>query len=437
MPIQINEKGRMILTSYEQLRGESFNEIISRKPSFLARWALLLFGGILLLIVTASWFIHYPETITAKATLTGTNAPKEIIPKQDGKLIKLFITNNDSVKQGGILGWIESNAKHEQVLQLHEQLNNAARFLRENKTEKITKLFENNYENLGELQISFQQFFTAYQQFSDYLINGFYLQKKKRLYEDLAWLQKMNVNINEQKKLQLQDLTLTQESYNANQSLLNDKVISQEDFRAQKSKLIGKQLTIPQLDANLLANETQQRDKQKEIVELEHTISLQKDIFQQTLQTLQSSVDDWMKKYLLIAPITGKVLFNMPLQENQFIHAGRSLGFVNPYDSRFYAEINLPQNNFGKIDTGQQVQLRLDAYPYNEFGVVKGKLQYISTIATDSGFVAYVQLNNGLNTNQHKELQYKSGLKAEALIVTKDMRLLQRLYYNTMKSIQQ
>ena len=79
-----------------------------------------------------------------------------------------------------------------------------------------------------------------------------------------------------------------------------------------------------------------------------------------------------------------------------------------------------------------QVQLRLDAYPYSEFGFVNGKIQYISAIATDSGFLAYVQLNNGLATNQHKELQYKNGLKADALIITKDMRFLQRLYYKTM-----
>jgi len=61
-------------------------------------------------------------------------------------------------------------------------------------------------------------------------------------------------------------------------------------------------------------------------------------------------------------------------------------------------------------------------------------MQYISTIATDSGFIAYVQLYNGLVTNQHRQLQYKNGLKADALIITKDMRFLQRLYYNTTKS---
>jgi HlyD family secretion protein len=186
------------------------------------------------------------------------------------------------------------------------------------------------------------------------------------------------------------------------------------------------------MNASLLTNETEQRDKQKEIAELEHNISIQKQIFQQALQTLQSLVNEWMKKYFLIAPVTGKIVLNIPLQENQYLHEGKSLGFVNPYNSLFYAELTLPQNNFGKIEIGQHVQLRLDAYPYSEFGFVNGKMRYISAIASDSGFVAYVQLDNGLVTNQHKDIQYKSGLKADALIITKDMRLLQRLYYKTM-----
>jgi HlyD family secretion protein len=40
----------------------------------------------------------------------------------------------------------------------------------------------------------------------------------------------------------------------------------------------------------------------------------------------------------------------------------------------------------GEADTVMQVQLGFDAYPYQEMGFVKGKLNHISKIATDSGF---------------------------------------------------
>jgi HlyD family secretion protein len=435
MPIEVNEKGELIAPAYGNLRSEAMSELISHKPGFLGRWALLIFLFILILLFSATWFIHYPDIVTAKATLVATNAPKEIITKQDGRVVKLFIKNNEQVSEGAILGFLESNAKHEQVLLLGNYLNTTLNDLQKNNTQHIISRFTTGFDALGELQQGYQQFITAYQQFTSYLQDGFYLKKKKVLAEDLSYLEKNHAIILEQKELMLKDLHLSEESYQANESLLKSKVISKQDDRNEQSKLLGKQLSIPQVNASLLNNETQQRDKTKEIDELEHTISQQKIIFQQSVQTLQSLVNDWIKKYVLLSPVTGKLSYIVPIQENQFLKAGKLLGFVNPPDTKFYAEVNLPQNNFGKTDTGQQVQLRFDAYPYQEFGYVKGRLGYITDFATDSGFLAHIQLPNGLFTNQRKTLHYRDGLKAEAQIITKDMRLMQRFYNNVVGAV--
>lgn len=435
MPIEININSGLIIkpTPSNNLRSEPMQELLTREPSFLGKWAFLIFAVILLLLLAGTWLIQYPETIKATATLAGTNAPKEIIVKQDGRLVKLLVANSDIVKEGAIIGWIESNASHKQVLALAEKIDMALLLANKGNTPNIKQLFIEQFSNLGELQGNYQQFITAYQTFTDYLATGFYPKKKAALQTDIIWLQKTNNNLIEQKKLLLHDLQLTEDGYKANESLYKDKVISKQDYRNEESKFVCKQLSIPQLEASLLNNETQQRDKQKEITELEHGIAQQKLVFQQALQTLQSQISDWKKKYLFQAPTTGKLVFTIPLQQNQFLKNGRLLGYVNPIVTSFYAEVNLPQNNFGKIAVGQQVQLRLAAYPYNEFGFVKGKLEYISNIASDSGFIARIQLPEGLTTNQHKVLQYSNGLKADALIITKDRRLLESFYSNIIK----
>jgi hypothetical protein len=107
----------------------------------------------------------------------------------------------------------------------------------------------------------------------------------------------------------------------------------------------------------------------------------------------------------------------------------------NPADSHYYAQVILTQNNFGKINIGQKVQLRFDAYPYQEFGFVAGKLNYISNVPSDSGFLANISLPKNLTTNYNKEIQYRSRLKSQALIITRDTRLLQRFYYNIIKAV--
>ncbi len=75
---------------------------------------------------------------------------------------------------------------------------------------------------------------------------------------------------------------------------------------------------------------------------------------------------------------------------------GKLLGYEVPDNSKYYVETTLPQANFGKVDTGQQVQVRFDAYPYQEFGIINGRLNYIAKVPSDIGFLATVQLNNGL-----------------------------------------
>jgi HlyD family secretion protein len=95
----------------------------------------------------------------------------------------------------------------------------------------------------------------------------------------------------------------------------------------------------------------------------------------------------------------------------------------------------IPQYNFGKVKEGQEVLLKFQAYPYEQFGSVTGKIDFISTTPTDSGFLARVTLSHGLTTNYKKTLQYQYGLFAQADIVTENMRLLERLYYNIRKQL--
>jgi multidrug resistance efflux pump len=245
----------------------------------------------------------------------------------------------------------------------------------------------------------------------------------------------MHSNLLQQKELNVQDLDLSQKTFDANQSLKDDKVISDLDYRNEKSKLINKKLSVPQINSAIISNESQQNEKQKEIMELENTIVQQKSIFSQSLNTLKSQTDDWKKKYLLTAPTNGKIAFASFLQENQQLQLNQIVCFINPGNSEYYAEVYIPQTNFGKVKRGQKVLLKFPSYPFQEYGSIKGNIDFISNIGTDSGYLAKVILPNGLNTSYKKQLQFREGLKAQVEIITADMSLLQRFYYNIIKQV--
>lgn len=415
--------------------GNEIEDIISNKPPFIVRWGTVLFLILLIILAGICWFIKYPDIIETSAKLTSINAPKQVISLTTGKLIKLNIKENEQVKQGEVLGFIESTASHNEVLKLDAAIDKAQQLLTGNATEKLSSIFDDNYSQLGELQQTYQTLTQAYLSFRSYLSNGFYLRKKLMLFKDIDNLKKLHTNLEEQKALQQQDLGITQKTFDANESLKKDKVISEFDYRTEQSKLINKKLTLPQIDAAVINNESQQNDKDKEIDELENTIAQQKDIFQQALNTFKSQLDDWKKKYLLIAPIDGKVSFASFMQENQQLQTGQTVCFINPENSEYFAQIFIPQTNFGKVAVGQKVLLKFNSYPYQEYGYVNGKVDFISHIPTDSGYLARIDFSNGLITTYNKQVQYRDGLTADAEIITKDLRLLERFYYDLVKQI--
>jgi multidrug efflux pump subunit AcrA (membrane-fusion protein) len=409
------------------LRSNDVSEIIAAKPGFLIRWGISIFLAVLLLIVVATFFISYPDVVTANAKLTSLNAPKEIRTKIAGKLIALNAIEGQTVKAAQIIGFMESTANHQEVINLSLSAEKMVQLMANYQTEQIASFNLPTYTQLGEVQQQYQTFTQALSLFKQYLNAGYFVKKKAMLKNDLLFLSKLNSNLQLQKKMQEQDLSLVQQTFTANESLKNDSVISAFEYRNEKSKLINKALSIPQINTTIINNQTSRHEKEKEILQLENEIAQQKMIFLQALNTLKAQIEEWKAKFLLIAPVDGKIAFAGFMQPNRQMENSSAICFVNPGNSSYYAEINIPQNNFGKIKTGQKVLLKLPAYPYQEFGSLEGQLDFVSTIATDSGYLAKVIFPKGLTTNYNKQVQYKDGLQAQGEIITADLKLSDRL----------
>ena len=420
--------------------GNEIEEIISNKPPLIVRWGTVYFLLVLVGIGLISWFIKYPDIVVARARLNSVNAPKEVVTRTEGKLTKIAIKENEKVEAGQLLGFMESIARPESVKAISRQTDSINILISQNRTDEIIQLFpaygsQKPINNLGELQTPYQTFIQSFITFRDFLRSGFFVRKKKMLQTDMQNIQKLNTILNTQKTLLNQDLTLSNETYDANKSLADDKVISSLDYRNEQSKLIAKQLSLPQINATIVSNESQQNEKSKEIAELENQVIVQKNIFIQSLQTIKSQIQAWEFKYLLKAPVSGTVSFSGFFQENQEMKTGQTLFYIQPDSTVYFVEMLIPQYNFGKVKTGQQVLLKFQAYPYEQYGSVVGKIEYINTSPSDSGYLAKVSLPNGLITNYKQPLLYHIGLFAQADIITENRRLSERFYYTIVKQI--
>ena len=437
MPTKILQTGKLLQSSSpEDVQAEAMQEYISRRPGFLIRYGTLLFLLLFILIITACWFIQYPEVVTVSAKLQSLNAPKRLVTKTPGKLTKLFVKEGDVVTENTMLGYMESTAFPEEILLLSNALDSIAVLTNNNHSQLLPAYISSlRFESLGELQQPYQTFMQAFLSFKDYMGDGFYVRKKAMLRTDLSDLKKMHSNLNNQKTIQQEDETLAVKTFEMNETLLKEKVISLKEFRDERSRLLNKSLSVPEANSSIISNESQQNDKQKEILELDNTAVQQQAVFIQALNTLKSETADWKKKYFLLAPVAGTVSFVDFLQEKQELNFNQAVCYIKPVNSSYYAEVYIPQSNFGKIKINEPVLLKFQAYPYEQYGSITGKLEFISPIPTDSGYAAKIKLPDDLTTNYGMHIEYRNGLICTAQIITQNMRLLQRFYYDMYKQV--
>ncbi len=96
--------------------------------------------------------------------------------------------------------------------------------------------------------------------------------------------------------------------------------------------------------------------------------------------------------------------------------------------------MSVPAANSGKIVAGEKVLIKLDNYRYQEYGIVEGKVQNISLSPDKEGnYYVDVILPKGLKTSYNKNLTFDKELQGNAEIVTQDLRLIERFFYQMRK----
>ena len=365
-------------TQFIELRSEEVQELLMRVPSWLLRWGITVVLGVLALIFAGAWVVHYPDLVRASFKLTSANAPRAVLTRTDGKLIRLFAQEGQTVKAGATLAYLESTARHDEVLRLSRELTKAWTVASRGNLEGLNRLRLSHYNQLGELQNAYQTFEQTHIQLRAYLTDGFYSKKKAMLRQEIVDLQALADNLHEQHRIQARDIELSQEDYAIQQILARDKVIAPLELKREESKNIARKLPYQQTASALISNLTAQRAKQKEILEVDKQVAEERDKFLQALNTLQSAADAWKTKYVLTAPVGGRVFFPATLQENQSVTLNQELFYVAPPSTDYFGELRIPQQNAGKVQVGQDVLVKFAGFPYQEFGAVRGRITAIA-----------------------------------------------------------
>lgn len=416
-----------------EVNSEEVQEIITAVPSWILRRGITLIFGILLSIVLASAFIRYPDVIKTNLKVNSLNAPKAVLVKQTGKIIALLVKESDNVTQNQSLAFMESTANHRDVLKLQLELVRLSENLN-NKPAAANLTLE--HLNLGELQASYQNFYQQYLQYISTQNGGYYLKRKEYLRKDLREIEKLKNQIVSQQQIQEKEYANVEREFEAYKKLYQKGVVSTSEYRQQENKYLSGKYPLQQSVTALLNNNGSYAAKEKEIIELDHTIQEERAKFVQSLSNMLTQTDAWINQYILRAPVAGKASYAGIVQENQTVNNGQELFMINPANTDFFGEVYIPQYNMGKIFTGQRTLIKMRSFPFEQYGLIRGKVTYISDVAfRDSVFIAKIGFEKFENKDTKHRILLKNGMQADVEIITEESSLLQRFLRNITKML--
>ena len=414
-----------------QIRSEAVQDILERVPNWMIRWGSLLFLGLILLLLFLSYCIKYPDIITAKAVITTEIPPQKEYAQVDGKLAALLVAKQKTVAKGTPLAVIENNANYKDVLWLQQLMDTISI----NSTAFQFPLASVPVMQLGSLSSDYALFeaqylaYTIHKELDPLAVDAANTLVSAK--ENKSRLQTLVV----QKQLVQQELNFKQQTLSRFKKLFEKGVIAPQEYENKQAEYLDSKKRLQELRlriSNLKEGVSKATSDTKNIAitRKERELLLLKKA-QQQFQNLKSAISQWCRTYVLQADIEGTAIPMGIWNENQNVTKGDPVFTILPaVHSNYIAKLTTPVQNAGKIQKGQKVLLKIANYPEQEFGVLQGTVAHITAIANQEGFYAVdVQLEKKLITSYQKEIPFTPEMLASADIITEDLRLLQRLFY--------
>lgn len=414
------------------LRSEEVQEIITTPPAWLIRWGITLVFILTSMIILLSFLIKYPDYIQAKVLVTTREPTEKVASHTFGQIEKLFVENGEKVIAGQALAGIKNTAKLDHVLFLKEIMEEVS-FGKGNgfnfPIESVANLV------LGEVEVFYLEFERNYM---EYRLLEELQPYEGQIDENHRSLKEINNQLQNQiaqKELLERKLNITQIDFERNKNLHKDGIIADKDFEIKEMEYLqmqeqvnGMAIAISQIqEALALRNQTlrstQINKREDETRSLKNLV--------QSYHGLKRAVREWEYNYILSSSTGGIVSFQKIWSANQQVKAGEPAFTVFPENrSELIGTMKIPAHNAGKVTVNQKVLIKLDNYPYQQFGTLTGKITNMSVSPDDeSNYLVFASLPEGTKTSYNREIPLTQELLGNAKIITEDLTVAERLFF--------
>lgn len=201
--------------------------------------------------------------------------------------------------------------------------------------------------------------------------------------------------------------------YDRNRQLYEKGVIAKAEYEKYSFEFTYAQQALSGLDKSQRSVwQNKKRELQEQLQKLNGTIQ---------------KINVEAKNYVIISPISGTVENFSGIQIGSFLYASQPIATISAVD-KLIVESAVSPSDIGLIQKNQKVKFQLDAFNYNQWGLLEGKVIDIDRNITIENNQTFFKVRCALNTTA---IQLQSGYKAQ---ISKGMTLTTR-YMITRRSL--
>jgi len=389
------------------------NSFMNKMPSALALATLYGMLSLIVFAITWAYFGQTDITVNAKGLLVPKGDVKHIMTSKEGVVKKIIAREGMHVNKNDILLQLDTNihsdtfnqlSKFQELLSLKSNeliKQNSILTLNTNelKRTKVVIKKETTTKNnmLKTYKKSFERIMEQYNIFSKMFQNG--LISKIDMLREKDSLEKSRIKIEE--------ITTDIETYKARQD--------------EKLNSIKSQILLSRVEIERIQNEINDAKRNIEVLTLKYDKNLGFD-----------PKSDKAQYDVIRAPVDGIISFSEVRYEKDYLKPGTKVFSILPDNRPLVAKIEIPNTGIGQIKLGQEVKIKYDAYPYQQFGVGDGILVQVAPNSTEKDpkkqefiYESTVELKNTTIMKNGDNYPLFAGLTLTAEIVVDKKRILE------------
>ena len=196
--------------------------------------------------------------------------------------------------------------------------------------------------------------------------------------------------ISTQVSLQEQRLQIARQEYERGLDIAKKGFLARREVDARRLSALGAEQELATHNRQLASTESTIADIKARLA----SIPLEIDAARSEASTAEASLDqrraeaEARRLQFVTAPVSGRVAA-LPVTTGQAIAAGATIAVVVPVGGKLEVELLAPSRAIGFVQPGQDVEVSLQAFPYQRFGTVRGTVRSVSSTVISPNEVGF------------------------------------------------